>query len=128
MNIYAAPAGTTAARRAEAENGAAPAAAQEIKYRQDAASYVAAMLAELRQIAGNAGFDKLVTSLDTAYYEAYGALDAKAREAVPASPGEADETLRQRASNATGQDRDGQPGRGPEGRQQDARKRDRIAP
>ena len=31
-------------------------------------------LRELRQIAGKAGFDKLVKSLDAAYYEAYGLL------------------------------------------------------
>lgn len=105
MNIYSSPPAARGNGRQEAAPAGAP--PHEIKYRQDAASYVAAMLAELRQIAGKAGFDKLVTSLDTAYYEAYGALDAKAREAVPASPGEADETLRQRASNVTGQDRDG---------------------
>jgi hypothetical protein len=63
-------------------------AAHETRYRQDAASYVAAMLAELRRIASKAGFDKLVKSLDAAYYEAYGALDAGARDASPA-PGSA---------------------------------------
>lgn len=78
MNIYA-PAG-----RDEAATGTAQATGHEIKYREDAAAYVAAMLAELRQIAGKAGFDKLVRSLDTAYYDAYGALDAKGREAAPA--------------------------------------------
>jgi len=78
MNIYA------PARRDETASGAPQAASQEIKYREDAAAYVAAMLAELRQIAGKAGFDKLVRSLDTAYYDAYGALDAKGREAAPA--------------------------------------------
>jgi len=57
--------------------------AHELKYLEDAAGYVAAMIAELRQIAGKAGFDKLVKSLDAAYYDAYGALDAKAREAAP---------------------------------------------
>lgn len=71
------------------ENGSShEAAPHEIKYRQDAANYVAAMLAELRQIAGKAGFDKLVRSLDAAYYEAYGALDGKAREsAIPPQAG-----------------------------------------
>jgi hypothetical protein len=49
---------------------------REIKYRQDAAQYVAAMLTELRQIAGKAGFDKLVASLDAAYYDAYAARDS----------------------------------------------------
>lgn len=49
---------------------------REITYRRDAASYVAAMLAELRQIAGKAGLDRLVMSLDAAYYEAYGAVDS----------------------------------------------------
>ena len=63
----------------------------EIKYRQDAANYVAAMVAELRQIAGKAGFDKLVKSLDAAYYDAYAALDAKARETAPAPRQEKDE-------------------------------------
>lgn len=78
MNIYA-PAG-----RDETVTNAPQATGHEIKYREDAATYVAAMLAELRQIAGKAGFDKLVRSLDTAYYDAYGALDAKGREAAPA--------------------------------------------
>lgn len=83
MNIHAAPSGQrNATRHNGSEAEASP--AQEIKYRQDAAGYVAAMLAELRQIAGKAGFDKLVRSLDTAYYDAYGALDAKGREAAPA--------------------------------------------
>jgi hypothetical protein len=82
MNVYAAPASRNGARQAEASESAA--ASHEIKYRQDAASYVTAMLAELRQIAGKAGFDKLVKSLDAAYYDAYGALDAKARDATPA--------------------------------------------
>src|SRR6478736_2042962 len=83
MNIHASPASQRiAARHSGTDTDAAP--AQEIKYRQDAAGYVAAMLAELRRIAGKAGFDKLVKSLDAAYYEAYGALDTKAREATPA--------------------------------------------
>ena len=81
MNIYA------PARRDEAASGAPQAASQEIKYREDAASYVAAMLAELRQIAGKAGFEKLVTSLDAAYYDAYVALDARGRNAAPAPRG-----------------------------------------
>lgn len=76
MNVYA------PARRAEAASGQGS-GSQEIKYREDAAGYVAAMLAELRQIAGKAGFDRLVKSLDAAYYEAYGALDAKGRAAAP---------------------------------------------
>lgn len=78
MNIYA------PARRDETASGTPQANSHEIKYREDAAAYVAAMLAELRQIAGKAGFDKLVRSLDTAYYDTYGALDAKGREAAPA--------------------------------------------
>lgn len=82
MNIHAAPAGQRSATRHTGAEGDVP--AHEIKYRQDAAGYVAAMLAELRQIAGKAGFDKLVKSLDAAYYEAYGALDAKARDTAPA--------------------------------------------
>lgn len=79
MNIYSSPAAQRG-RDSQAEAATIP---HEIKYRQDAAGYVAAMLAELRQIAGKAGLDKLVKSLDTAYYEAYGALDAKAREVAP---------------------------------------------
>lgn len=83
MNIHAAPAANrNGARKAQPDRSPAP--ADEIKYRQDAAGYVAAMLAELRQIAGKAGFDRLVKSLDAAYYDAYGALDAKARDAAPA--------------------------------------------
>jgi len=74
MNIYA------PARRAEPAAGASPGEAHELKYREDAAAYVAAMVAELRQIAGKAGFERLVKSLEAAYYEAYGALDAKAHE------------------------------------------------
>jgi hypothetical protein len=52
------------------ENAPAP-SAHEIKYQHDAANYVAAMVAELRQISGKAGFEKLVAALDSAYYEAY---------------------------------------------------------
>lgn len=76
MNIHSA-----APRQDSGADGAPP--AREMKYREDAAGYVAAMLAELRQIAGKAGFDKLVKSLDAAYYDAYGALDARARETAP---------------------------------------------
>ncbi len=82
MTMQADPAAERSAPRPAAPEGTA-AAAHEIKYRQDAAAYVAAMLAELRQIAGKAGLDKLVKSLDAAYYEAYGALDARARDAAP---------------------------------------------
>lgn len=60
------------------QNGSEAAPDREIKYRHDAANYVAAMLAELRSIAGKAGFDQLVTAIDAAYYEAYGALKAPA--------------------------------------------------
>lgn len=83
MNIYASPASQRNGAR-HAGNGSSTPVPHEIKYRQDAANYVAAMLAELRQIAGKAGFDKLVKSLDTAYYEAYGVLDAPAKETAPA--------------------------------------------
>jgi hypothetical protein len=65
--------------RPERQEASAP---HEIKYRQDAARYVAAMLTELRQIAGKAGFDKLVTAIDAAYYEAYAAQDAHAKPAA----------------------------------------------
>ncbi len=60
---------------------AEPASAHEIKYRQDAANYVAAMVAELRQLSGKAGFEKLVAALDAAYYEAYSLMGAR-----PAAP------------------------------------------
>jgi hypothetical protein len=60
----------------ETEEQPAP---HEIKYRHDAAHYISSMLTELRQIAGKAGFEKLVTALDAAYYEAYGALGAQAK-------------------------------------------------
>lgn len=77
MNIHTSPASQrNGARHADGEAGTGQ--PHDIKYRQDAASYVAAMLAELRQIAGKAGFDKVVKSLDAAYYEAYSALDGKA--------------------------------------------------
>lgn len=52
----------------------------EIEYREDAANYITAMLAELRQIAGKAGFDKLVRALDAAYYEACAAVAADVRD------------------------------------------------
>ena len=55
-----------------------PAAHLEIRYRAEAASYIAAMIAELRQMSGKAGFEKLVGVLDMAYYEAYTLMDAKA--------------------------------------------------
>lgn len=101
MNYHAAPAPQRGASRqgGETEGARQP---QEIKYRQDAAGYVAAMLAELRQIAGKAGFDKLVKSLDAAYYEAYGALDDRGREAAPAprasAPAAAQEKTQEKTS------------------------------
>lgn len=58
-----------------------PSESLEIKYRTEAANYVAAMIAELRQISGKAGFEKLVGVLDTAYYEAYALMDPKAKPA-----------------------------------------------
>lgn len=60
------------------EAEAAP-AAHEIRYRHDAAHYVSSMLTELRQIAAKAGFDRLVTAIDAAYYEAYGVLGAQSK-------------------------------------------------
>jgi hypothetical protein len=45
------------------------------------------MLTELRQIAEKAGFDKVVSSIDAAYYDAYAALGSNARPA-PADAGE----------------------------------------
>lgn len=53
----------------------------EIKYRRDTSHYVAAMLTELRQIADKAGFERLVTALDAAYYEAYAVMDSQPRAA-----------------------------------------------
>lgn len=73
----------------DTDNGPAP---HEIKYRQDAAHYVSSMLTELRQIAGKAGFDRLVTALDAAYYEAYGALGAQSK-APSAANGEKNEKV-----------------------------------
>lgn len=63
----------------------------EIKYRKDAANYVTAMLAELRQIAGKAGFHKLVKALDAAYYEACAALAAEVRDGASQPRNEAAE-------------------------------------
>jgi hypothetical protein len=79
---FTAPQERTTAPHPQQEPDAA-ASPQEIKYRHDAASYVAAMLTELRQIAGKAGFDKLVSALDSAYYEAYGAMDSQGRNTAP---------------------------------------------
>lgn len=70
---------TDSNNQASAQPKARPAASLEIKYRAEAASYVAAMIAELRQISGKAGFDKLVGVLDTAYYEAYTLMDPKVK-------------------------------------------------
>ncbi|MFO1132629.1 MAG: hypothetical protein U1E16_11560 [Hyphomicrobiales bacterium] len=97
MNIHTSPAAQrNGARQADPpKGGMQSAASHEMKFREDAAGYVAAMLAELRQISAKAGFDKLVSSLDAAYYVAYGALDDKAREtasepvaAAPKAPAE----------------------------------------
>ena len=62
---------------------------REMKYRHDEVHYVADMLTELRQIAGKAGFEKLVASIDAAYYDAYAALDSNAQPA----PGKAREKI-----------------------------------
>ena len=86
MNIYASAASQRNGALQAGAGGAGP--SQDIKYRQDAVSYVAAMLAELRQIAGKAGFDKVVRSLDAAYYEAYAALDPKGAPAPARSTDE----------------------------------------
>ncbi|WP_421694867.1 hypothetical protein [Aestuariivirga sp.] len=77
MNVFAPQKSSPDAAGEKAADGDT---ASDVKYRQDAANYVSAMVAELRQIAAKAGFDKLVTALDSAYYEAYGAMDGKARE------------------------------------------------
>jgi len=66
--------------------------AHEIKYRQDAARYVASMLTELRQIACKAGFDKLVSAVDAAYYEAYAAQESQAGPTVEKSSKDMEQT------------------------------------
>ncbi len=53
------------------------AASPGVGYQRDAAHYVAAMIAELRLISGQAGFDKLVAALDAAYYEAYALVEPR---------------------------------------------------
>jgi hypothetical protein len=68
-----------------------------MKYRHDAAHYVADMLTELRQIAEKAGFEKLVTAIDTAYYDAYAALGTNPRPA----PAEANEKIANGAEQTT---------------------------
>jgi len=65
---------------------AEPASERDIKYRQDAANYVAAMVAELRQLSGKAGFEKLVAALDAAYYEAYTLMGARGAAPSAAQP------------------------------------------
>ena len=65
-----------AAETQRPEGEPAQASPHEIKYRHDTSHYVAAMLTELRQIADKAGFERLVTALEAAYYEAYAAMDS----------------------------------------------------
>lgn len=48
---------------------------RQVKYRSDAAHYVAAMLINLRGIAEKAELNQLVTALEAAYYEASIAAD-----------------------------------------------------
>jgi hypothetical protein len=79
-----------ASQRPQPQGEAATPAPHELKYRHDAAHYVADMLTELRQIAGKAGFEKLVASIDAAYYEAYAALGANA---TPGSAGVQEKTF-----------------------------------
>lgn len=79
---YTAPQDRAMAQRPPPNGEEAAPTPHEIKYRHDAAHYVSSMLTELRQIADKAGFDKLVTALDAAYYEAYGALGAQAKAAA----------------------------------------------
>jgi hypothetical protein len=71
-----------AAQHPRPEQDTPEATPQAIKYRHDTSHYVAAMLTELRQIAGKAGFERLVTALDAAYYEAYAAMGNHARPAA----------------------------------------------
>jgi hypothetical protein len=85
---FTAPQERPAAHRPQPEGESAP-SARDLKYRHDAAHYVADMLTELRQIAEKAGFDKLMTSIDAAYYDAYAALGANPRPA----PAEAHEKI-----------------------------------
>lgn len=87
-------------RTGSANDAASPAPANEIKYREDVANYVSAMVAELRQIAAKAGFDRLVTALDSAYYEAYGAVDSKARATTPLPEEKISQPLEPKASGA----------------------------
>ena len=74
MNIYASAASQRNGALQAGAGGVGP--SQDIKYRQDAVSYVAAMLAELRQIAGKAGFDKVVKSSTFKYAVRYAAREA----------------------------------------------------
>lgn len=84
---FTAPQERPEVHRSQPEGEAAAPSARDLKYRHDAAHYVADMLTELRQIAEKAGFDKVVSSIDAAYYDAYAALGSDARPA-PTDAGE----------------------------------------
>jgi hypothetical protein len=79
-------------QEARRQNGSTPppgtssAASADVSYQTDAANYIAAMIAELRQISDKAGFEKLIGALDAAYYEAYALQEPKA--SAPATPEE----------------------------------------
>lgn len=60
---------------------------RKLAYTHDAAHYAASLIAELRQIAGNAGMEKLVRALDAAYYEAYAIMEPP-NNAAPQRNGE----------------------------------------
>lgn len=49
----------------------------DMRYQQDAASYIAALLAELRNLSGMAELGKLTHALDSAYYEAYAVAEQR---------------------------------------------------
>lgn len=76
--------------------------AHEIHYQQDAAHYVAAMIAELRMISGKAGFGKLVSALDAAYYEAYSVSGGRPRINAEGSPGALPEKISDPAEPTAG--------------------------
>ena len=56
-----------------------PSGSSKIDYQQDAAGYIAALIAELRNLSGMAELDKLTRALDAAYYEAYAVTEQKRR-------------------------------------------------
>jgi hypothetical protein len=88
-----------AAQGPKPESEPQEASPHEIKYRRDTSHYVAAMLTELRQIASKAGFERLVTALDAAYYEAYAAMDSHPRPAAEVDNEKVSSGMEQRSSS-----------------------------